>query len=136
MRTRTKIKIIIAIIIAIIITALVYYSLNHWYEQYGELGLYLGVGFYLALLFVIIYIALKAKYSWLRLRPRYREPYHENRVDVYHHEDDRPRSPRRMPYQQDDRLSPMFQNRAEKFSSHDWDVVDNYGYFKKKKKRR
>ena len=137
MRTKTKIKIIIAVIIAIIITALVYFSLNHWYEQYGELGFYLGVGFYLALLFVIIYAALIAKYPWLRPRPRSREPYREDRIDVYHHHiDDSPRPPRRRPYQQDDRISPMFQKRAEEFSSHKRDVVDNYGYFGKKKKRR
>lgn len=64
----------------------------------------------------------------------------DERIDesIVHGEDDvryRP-PPRRRPYQQDDRISPMYHNKAKNFSSHRWDVVDNRGYFGKKKRKR
>ena len=57
---------------------------------------------------------------------------------ILHVRNEYPYQPRErsLPYQQDDRVSPMYYNRAKKFSEHKWDAVDNYGYFGKKKRKR
>ena len=107
--------------------------LVYLHSQYGIWGIYGGFLAYLLGVIFIIAIYFEVKHPRSR---RYREPYRENRVDVYHHYEGREREPRRQPYQQDDRISPMFQKKAEKFSSHKWDVVDNYGYLSKKKRRK
>ena len=129
MRTRTKIYIIVGIVLVILLIA----PLVYLYLQYGEWGIYGGLVGYAVIVAFIIGIYNEIKHP----RPRrYREPYYENRVNVYHHYEDDRRPPTRKPYQQDDRLSPMYQKRAEKFSAHKWDVADNYGYFNKKKRKK
>lgn len=133
MKRKTRNYTIAAIITLIILIIVVYSHFNFLYNEYGNLGLIGGM-----FLYTFIFGAILYAYLWFKFprRRRYVQPYYEDRVvDVYHHYDDRPRYPRRSPYEQNV-ISPMFQKQAERASSHQYDVIDNYGYFGKKRHRR
>jgi hypothetical protein len=124
-KTKTRMYILGGIIISMALTTPIF----HMYLQYGEIGIYIGIFAYMFIIaiFAVIYFDMK--------NPRPRGQRQNNRMDIFvHHDDGRP--PRRQPFQQDDRISPMFGDRAERFANHKWDVVDNYGYFGRKKKRK
>ena len=128
MKTKNKIIAIVLIILFIAVLVHIWYL----YSEYGEWGLYGGFILYVIVFGLVMYGYISFKYP---ARRSYNRQSHDERVDIHIH-DERNRHPvRRPPYQQDTRISPEFGERAKKFGT-GWDVVDNRGYFGKKKRKR
>ena len=128
MKLKTKLKIIAVAVICVLII----YYFHYMYTNYGEIGMYVAFIVFFIIAGMIAYIGYSIQHPNRRRYYYDREPAYREE----HFYDERDRRPVRRPYQQDERISPMYHNKAKNFSSHKWDVVDDSGYFGKKKRRR